>query len=176
MTELATLARPYAEAAFKRAKEVGAAGIWSDSLSFLALVVQDKELQAVIDNPRVTKEQLTQLMLDICQGHIHDEAEDFLKILIENDRLKLVPQIAEIYEQYRADDEGYVNVELYSAYAITKEEQKKIVKSLEKLLHKKVNASVNVQKDLIGGVVAKAGDKVVDFSISGQLHQLAKRL
>jgi len=176
MTELATLARPYAEAAFKRAKEVGAAGVWSDSLSFLALVVQDKELQAVIDNPRVTKEQLTQLMLDICQGHIHDEAEDFLKILIENDRLKLVPQIAEIYEQYRADDEGYVNVELYSAYAITKEEQKKIVKSLEKLLHKKVNASVNVQKDLIGGVVAKAGDKVVDFSISGQLHQLAKRL
>lgn len=176
MTELATLARPYAEAVFKRAKEVGAAGIWSDSLAFLALVMQDPELQSVVDNPRVDKEQLTQLMLDICQGHIHDEAENFLKILIENDRLKLLPQIAELYEQYKADDEGYVNVDLYSAYAISNEEQKKIVKSLEKLLAKKVNASVKINKDLIGGIVAKAGDKVVDFSISGQLHQLAKRL
>ncbi len=176
MTELATLARPYAEAAFKRAKEVGAAGVWSDSLAYLAQVMQDTELQAVVDNPKVGKERLSQLLLDICQGHIHDEAENFLKVLIENDRLKLLPQIAELYEQYKAEDEGYVNVDLYSAYSITKEEQKKIVKSLEKLLGKKVNASVNIRKGLIGGVVAKAGDKVVDFSISGQLHQLAKRL
>ncbi len=176
MTELATLARPYAEAAFKRAKEVGAAGVWSDSLAFLAQVMQDKELRAVVDNPRVEKGRLTQLLLDICQGHIHDEAENFLKVLVENDRLTLLPQVAEIYEQYKAEDEGYVNVNLFSAYSISKEEQTKIVKSLEKLLAKKVNASVKINKDLIGGIVAKAGDKVVDFSISGQLHQLAKRL
>jgi F-type H+-transporting ATPase subunit delta len=176
MTELATLARPYAEAAFKRAKEVGATGVWSDSLAFLAQIMRDKALQAVVDNPKIEQEKLTQLLLDICQGYIHDEAENFLKVLIENGRLNLLPQIAELYEQYKADDEGYVNVDLYSAYSIGKQEQQRIVKSLEKLLAKKVNASVKINKDLIGGIVAKAGDKVVDFSISGQLHQLAKRL
>jgi len=176
MTELSTLARPYAQAAFKRAKEVGAAGVWSDSLAFLAQVMQDKALQAVVDNPRVEKERLLQLMLDISKGYIHDEAENFLKILVENDRLKLIPQISELYEQYKAEDEGYINVDLYSAYPITKDEQKKFVTSLEKLLSKKVNATVKVDKTLIGGIVAKAGDKVIDSSISGQLHQLEKRL
>jgi F-type H+-transporting ATPase subunit delta len=176
MSELSTLARPYAEAAFKRAKEVGAAGVWADSLGFLSAVMQDKELTAVIDNPRVRKEHATQLMLDICQEHIHDEAVNFLKLLIENDRLKLVPQIAELYEQYKADDEGYVNVDLYSAYALTKAEEKQYVTMLEKQLGKKVQATVSVDKSLIGGILAKAGDKVIDGSISGQLHQLAKRL
>ena len=176
MSELSTLARPYAEAAFKRAKEVGAAGVWSDSLGFLSAVMQDKELIAVLDNPRVSQEQATQLMLDICQEHIHDEAVNFLKLLIENDRLKLVPQIAELYEQYKADDEGYVNVDLYSAYALTKAEEKQYVAMLEKQLNKKVHASVSVDKSLIGGILARAGDKVIDGSISGQLHQLAKRL
>ncbi|WP_031434241.1 F0F1 ATP synthase subunit delta [Methylomarinum vadi] len=176
MSELSTLARPYAEAAFKRAKEVGAAGIWSDSLAFLSVAIQDKELAAIIDNPRVSKDQLTQLMVDICEGQIHDEAVNFLKILIENDRLKLLPQIAELYEQYKADDEGYVNVEVYSAYSLTKEEEKKYVAMLEKLLNKKVHATVTVDKSLVGGIRAKAGDKVIDGSISGQLQQLAKRL
>ena len=176
MSELSTLARPYAEAAFKRAKEVGAAGIWSDSLAFLSAVMQDKELAAIIDNPRVSQEKATQLMMDICEGQIHDEAVNFLKVLIENDRLKLVPQVAALYEQYRADDEGYVNVEVYSAYSLTKEEEKKYVAMLEKQLNKKVHATVSVDKSLIGGIRAKAGDKVIDGSISGQLHQLAKRL
>jgi len=176
MSELSTLARPYAEAAFKRAKEVGAAGVWSDSLVFLSTVMQDKELTAVIDNPRFSKEQATQLMLDICQEYIHDEAVNFLKVLIENDRLKLIPQIAELYEQYKADDEGYINVDVYSAYALTKEEQKQTVATLEKQFNKKVHATVTVDKSLIGGILVKAGDKVIDGSISGQLHQLAKRL
>ncbi len=115
-------------------------------------------------------------MLDICEGQIHDEAVNFLKVLIENDRLKLLPQIAELYEQYKADDEGYVNVEVYSAYPLTKDEEKKYVAMLEKQLNKKVHATVSVDKSLVGGIRAKAGDKVIDGSISGQLQQLAKRL
>ncbi len=176
MSELSTLARPYAEAAFKRAKEVHSAKDWSESLAFLSAVMQDKELRTIIDNPRVGQQQATQLMLDICQEHIHDEAVNLLKVLIENGRLTLVPQIAELFEQYKADDEGYVNVDLYTAYALTKAEENKYVKMLEKQLGKKVIASVSIDKTLIGGVLAKAGDKVLDGSISGQLHQLAKRL
>jgi F-type H+-transporting ATPase subunit delta len=114
--------------------------------------------------------------LDICQDQVDAEACNLLKLLIENGKLKLLPKIAELYEEYKADDEGYVNVDLYSAYALSKAEQNKYVAMLEKLLNKKVNAVVAVDKSLIGGILAKAGDKVIDSSVSGQLHQLAKRL
>jgi len=176
MAEISTLARPYAEAAFKRAKETGTSSQWTDSLTFLSLVIKDEALSAIVKNPRVGKHATAQLILDICQGQIHEEAKNLLKVLIENDRLRLLPAIAVMFEQRKADDEGYVNVDLYSAYSLTKSEQGKYVAMLEKLLHKKVNASVSVDKSLIGGIIAKAGDKVIDGSIKGQLHQLAKRL
>jgi len=176
MTELATLARPYAEAAFKSAKQAANTGEWSDSLKFLAAAMQAPELIAIVDNPRVSRVRTSELLLDISQDHVIDAAKNLVKLLVENDKLKLLSAISTMYEQLKADDEGYVNVDLVSAYTLTKSEQGKYVTMLEKLLNKKVNANVTVDKSLIGGIVAKAGDKVIDGSISGQLHQLAKRL
>lgn len=176
MAELSTLARPYAEAAFKRAKQTNSAKVWSEALLFLSALVQDHDLSAIISNPRVAKEKIAQLLLDICQDQIDDEAKNLLKMLIENGKLRLLPKISELFEQYKAENEGYVNVDLYSAYSLTKAEQSKYVSMLEKQLNKKVNAVVSVDKSLIGGILAKAGDKVIDGSIRGQLHQLAKRL
>ena len=176
MAELSTLARPYAEAAFKRAKQTNSAKAWSDALSFLSAIVQDQELSTIVNNPRVGKERITQLLLDICQDQIDDEAKNLLKMLVENGKLKLLPKIAALYEELKAEDEGYVNVDLHSAYSLTKAEQGKYIAMLEKQLNKKVNATVSVDKSLIGGILAKAGDKVLDGSIRGQLHQLAKRL
>ena len=176
MTELATLARPYAEAAFKRAKQTKTASAWSESLLFLSVVAQDRDLIAIISNPKISKDKKIEVVLDICQDQIQDEAKNLLKLLIENGKLQLLPKIATLYEQYKAEDEGYVNVELYSAYPLNKAEQSNYVAKLEKKLNKKVNATVLVDKSLIGGILAKAGDEVIDGSISGQLHQLAKRL
>lgn len=176
MAELSTLARPYAEAVFKRAKQANAASAWSDALHFLSAVGQDSDLAKIVSNPSVGKERSTKLLLDICQDQIHDEAKNLLKLLVENGKLQLLPNISVLYEQCRAEDEGYVNVDLCSAYALTKAEQNKYVAMLEKQLGKKVNVTVSVDKALIGGILAKAGDKVIDGSIRGQLHQLAKRL
>ncbi len=176
MTELATLARPYAEAAFKRAKETDSKHLWSDSLAFLACAVQVEELSSLIANPRVSDEKLAGLLIDICQGQVHEEGVSFLKILMENERLKLVPQISEIFEEYKADDEGYVNVEVLSAYALSKAEETAYIEQLESLLGKKINANVTIDRSLLGGVIAKAGDKVIDSSINGRLNQLAKQL
>lgn len=176
MAELSTLARPYAEAVFKRAKQTNSAKAWSEALLFLSTMVQDQELSAIISNPRVAKEKITQLLLDICQDQIDDEAKNLLKMLIENGKLKLLPVISTLFEELKADDEGYVNVDLYTAFSLTKAEQSKYIAMLEKQLNKKVNANVSVDKSLIGGILAKAGDKVIDGSIRGQLHQLAKRL
>ncbi len=176
MTELATLARPYAEAAFKSAKETGKNSDWSEALKFLALVVQNREIAVIVNNPRVGKAKINQLLLDICQDRIDGQPVNLLKVLVENSKLKLLPAISVLFEEFKANDEGYVNVDLFSAYTLSKSEQNKYVAMLEKQLNKKVNAVVTVDKSLIGGVLAKAGDKVIDGSVRGQLHQLAKRL
>lgn len=176
MTELSTLARPYAEAAFKRAKETASTQQWAEALLFLSAVVQDAALAAIVSNPKVGKQDITQLLLDISQDQISDEAANLVKLLIENGKLTLLPTISLLFEQQKAEDEGYVNVDLHSAYALNKAELQKYVAMLEKQLNKKINATVTVDKSLIGGILAKAGDKVLDGSIRGQLHQLAKRL
>lgn len=176
MAELATLARPYAEAVFKRAKQTEAAAVWADALQFLAQVAADSKLNLIMGNPKIAMDSKISLVLDICQEQLQDEAKNLVRILVLNGKLQLLPTIAEQFEQYKAEDEGYANVELVSAYALTKAEQTKYVAMLEKFLNKKVNATVSVDNSLIGGILAKAGDKVIDGSIRGQLKQLAKRL
>ena len=176
MSELSTLARPYAEAVFKRAKETESSQEWSDTLAFLSAIMQDESLAAIVNNPRVAQDELTQLLQDICQDQVTGEANNFLKLLIENGRLSLAPQIAELFENYKAEDEGYVDVDVITAYALTKAEEKIFATSLKKKLNKKVNISASVDKSLMGGFIVKAGDTVIDGSISGQLQQLAKRI
>jgi F-type H+-transporting ATPase subunit delta len=97
MSELSTLARPYAEAVFKTAIENKSVPKWSDMLEFLSVVMQDEEMTAVVINPKVNHEQLTQLLLDICQGQLSKEGVNFLKLLVQNDRLILAPQISGLY-------------------------------------------------------------------------------
>ncbi|MCX7087234.1 MAG: F0F1 ATP synthase subunit delta [Methylococcales bacterium] len=176
MSELATLARPYATAVFKRAKETDTLVNWSKSLAFLSAVISDKEISAVLDNPKVVTDQLSALMLDICQGQIEGESENFLKLLIQNGRLSLAPLIAVQFEQYKADHDGYVDVEVLTAFAFSQDEQKKFSSTLEKTLNKKVHMTVIVDKSLIGGVLVRAGDRVIDGSIRGQLQHMQKAL
>lgn len=176
MSESATLARPYAEAVFKTAKESNLSAKWSDMLAFLSAVVKDSNMSAIINNPRVGSERLVQLLLDICQGQLNQEGANFLKLLVENNRLLLLPAITKLYEEYKAEDEGYVDVEVLTAYPLTKEEQKQFASSLEKKLNKRVHMKIDVDKSLIGGIRVRAGDKVIDGSIRGRLQQLAKRL
>ncbi len=176
MSELSTLARPYAAAVFKRASESGSTEQWSQMLKFIAAVVKDNGVATIIENPKVSQERLIQLLLDICQGHLNQEGENLVKILVQNDRLALAPQISSLYETHKAEMEGYVDVDVTTAYAFTKEEQKKFTSALEKTLAKKVRISVNVDKSLIGGFLAKAGDRVIDGSIKGRLQHMQKTL
>ncbi|MFU8788907.1 MAG: F0F1 ATP synthase subunit delta [Methylobacter sp.] len=176
MSELATLARPYAVAVFKRSQETGTTGKWSEGLAFISTVLNDKEFSVVVDNPKVSKEKLSALMLDICQGQVDEEGKNFLKLLVQNNRLTLAPTIAKLFEVYKAESEGYVDVEVATAYAFSKEEKQRFTSTLEKTLSKKVHMNVTVDKSLIGGVLVRAGDRVIDGSIKGQLQQLAKRL
>ncbi len=176
MSELSTLARPYAEAAFKRSIENKSASEWSEALKFLSVVMQDREMISIVTNPKVTNEQLTTLLLDISKDQLKKEAINFLKLLIQSDRLLLAPQISELYERFKAEQEGYVDVEVISAYALSADEQKKFTTMLEKQLDKKVHITTSIDKTLLGGFLARAGDLVIDGSVKGRLQQLAKIL
>ncbi len=176
MSELATLARPYAEAVFKRAKESENTQEWSDDLKFLAIVMKNNELAAASDNPRIDRSSFTDLLLGICKGQISGEGSNLVRLLIENNRLKLASHISELYEAYRADEEGYVDAHIKTAYPLTKTAEQQLSKILEKTLNKKVQFQVEKDSSLIGGVLIRAGDMVIDASVRGQLQTLAKRL
>lgn len=176
MSELATLARPYAAAVFKRAKETHATAKWSQSLAFMSAVLDNEDISVVVDNPKVSRQRLSALMLDICQEHVNKENENFLKLLVHNNRLILLPYIAKIFEAYKAEDEGYAEVEVVTAYALSKEARQNLATTLEKTLGKEIHMNVTVDKSLIGGVLVRAGDKVIDGSIRGRLQNMQKAL
>ncbi|MGR8953422.1 MAG: F0F1 ATP synthase subunit delta [Gammaproteobacteria bacterium] len=176
MSELATLARPYAAAVFKRAKETGSSEKWSETLTFLSSVLSDRSIAAFVNNPKVGSERLLALMLDICEGRIDQEGANFLKLLVQNQRLTLVPEIARIFEDHKAEDEGYLDVDVYAAYEFSEKGKKDFAAKLEKQFGKKVHMNVSIDKSLIGGVLVRAGDKVIDGSIKGQLQHMQKAL
>lgn len=176
MSELATLARPYAAAVFKRAKETNASKDWSKNLAFLTAVLGDDSIFRIIDDPKVSKLSLQTLLLDISEGQLNQEGQNFLKLLIENNRLSLVPAITELFETYKAEDEGSIEIDVTTAFAFTKESKQSFNATLEKVFGKKVSMKVAVDSALIGGVLVRAGDQVIDASVRGQLQQLAQRL
>lgn len=176
MSELATLARPYAVAAYKRAKETASTEKWSQTLAFLAIVMQDPRVAQAVANPKAKRDQFTHAFLDLCQGQLDAEGDNFVRLLIENRRLSLVKVISDLFEQYKADDEGYLDIEVCSAYALEDEEREQLTTVLQSTLGKQPRLSVTVDPSLIGGVFIKAGDRVIDASIRGQIQRLAKRL
>ncbi len=176
MSGSATLARPYAEAVFKRAKETGSTDRWSAMLAFLAAVMKDERLSRAAVNPKVDRQAFTELLLDICKGHITPEGENLLKLLIANNRLNETAAIQKLFEQYRAEDEGYIDVDVKTAFPIGDREQRQLTSVLEKTFHKQVRLRTEADDSLIGGALIRAGDTVIDGSIRGQLQQLAKRL
>jgi F-type H+-transporting ATPase subunit delta len=176
MAELAELARPYSEAVYKIAKENGTAQKWSEMLEMLSLVMLDQDISRAARNPRVGDERFIKLILDICSEALNKQGIAFVKVLAENKRLNLVGKIAEMYEQYRSDDEGYLTVDVTSAFPMDKKEQQSLSKTLGKQFGKEVRLNVKEDSSLIGGIIIRAGDKVIDGSVSGQIEQLAKQL
>jgi F-type H+-transporting ATPase subunit delta len=176
MSELVTMARPYATAVFKRAKESDSAAKWSKELAFLKAMLNDELIFRVIHDPKVKKTDLFELLIGICDEQFDDEGRNFLRLLIENNRLSLVPAIAELFEIYKSQDEGTIDVDISTAYTFSKEDKHRFDEALRKAFGKKVNMHIHVDKSLIGGVLVRAGDQVIDGSVRGQLQQLAQRL
>jgi F-type H+-transporting ATPase subunit delta len=176
MAEYTTLARPYAVAAYKRAKETGSVERWAEQLGFLKEVMGDESIQRAAANPKATREAFTAAFLDLCQGRLDAEGESFVRLLIRNHRLGLVKYIADLYSQYQAEDEGYVDVRVTTAFPLSDEEWARLESTLQRTLKKQPRLNVFIDNNLIGGVYIRAGDRVIDASVRGQIERLAKRL
>lgn len=176
MAEKSTVARPYAQAAFELAQEGKALEQWSVMLNLAALVAEDESMQALIGNPNLAKERLVQLFLDVCGDALNATGQNFIRVLGENNRLALLPEIAELFEGLRGEAEGAIEAEVISAYPLNDAQQQQLVEMLKQRLGKAVTLNVKVDESLIGGVVIRAGDLVIDGSAAGKLTRLANAL
>jgi len=174
MAELATLARPYATAVFKLAVETDNFDQWSNNLNFLATVIADSTMVKVIANPKVDKQTLTSIILDICE--FDDMGGNLVKMLVENNRLVVIPEIVFQYELLKAQHLKYINIEIASPYPLEPSQQQEIEMVLQKRLGKAVNVKSIIDKSLLGGWLIRAGDEVIDISILGRLQQLTTEL
>lgn len=174
--ERSTLARPYAEAIFRLALERKALKAWSEMLQLAATVAADPQVAALIDNPRVTRERFVAFFLDVAGKKLDKDAANFIRLLSENHRLALLPEIASLYELLRAQAEGRVEAEVISASAVSDAQLKDIAAALKKRLGRDIDLSTRIDPALIGGIVIRAGDLVIDGSVQGKLRALATHL
>jgi len=173
MAELATLARPYADAVFKLAKESEDFDNWSANLVFFAQIVQDPLMANIVANPRIDKVTLTKILLDLCDTHVNEVGKNLIRLLVDNDKVRVIPHIATQFEQLKANYQGYVKVEIISTYAVKPPQQQEIEAILRRRLGKAVDIKITVDRALTGGWLIKVGDQVIDLSIRGRLQQLA---
>jgi len=176
MAELATIARPYAEAVFRLAKEGNALDAWSEKLAFIAAVYHDPQMQAAIGNPRVTANDVERLLLAISGDRIDDAARNFIQLLVRNRRLAMLPQIREQFEKLKLEDEGKLDARISSAYPLDDAQRNQVVNLLSSRFKRKINATVTVDPELIGGIKVEVGDKVWDASVRGKLQTMAVTL
>lgn len=176
MAELTTIARPYAKAAFEFAREQKDLDTWSSSLSTLSAVSGDKKVESLLESPVLTASQKAQTLIDLCGDAVSDKVKSFVGVLADNNRLDAITSIAELFEDLKAQQEKFADVKVTSAFSLDAAVEKSLASKLGKTLGSDVSVSTIVDEDLIGGVVIRAGDTVIDSSVKGRLAKLAESL
>jgi F-type H+-transporting ATPase subunit delta len=176
MAEAISVARPYALAAFDEASKLGDLKGWSDLLQAAAHAVAHPEVRALITSPRVLRSQIEGLMLALIGGKASAMGQNFIRLLVESQRLILLPEIAVMFEAMRAEAEKSVDVVVASAFELDETQKQKIVAAMKKRMGREIRLSCKVDRELLGGIVIRTGDKVVDGSARTHLSGLANAL
>lgn len=172
--EFPTIARPYARAAFSRGlDQTDGLGTWSRMLSLLAAAVSEPIVEEVLDNPTLTTEDETSLILQLMGDGLNQDGQNFVSVLAEYGRLALLPTIAELFELLKANHEKTMDVEVTSAFEVSDQEKIELGAALQRMLQRDINIETEVDKLLIGGVVIRAEDTVIDDSVKGRLEKLS---
>ena len=176
MAEPITVARPYAQAVFRLAREAGRLEAWQAQLDLLAAVAAHPDMARLIGDPRLTRTQLADLVLEIAGERLDEAGRNFVRLLAENRRLGLLPVIRELFTQLRHAAEGEVDVELVTASEVPESLVGQIADALRRRLNREVSLSTRIDPGLLGGAVIRAGDLVIDGSVRGRLARLAQLL
>jgi F-type H+-transporting ATPase subunit delta len=176
MAELQTVARPYAEAAFEIARDAKALPAWSDALHDAAAIVADARMQAALDNPVLTTGQKESMLLSVIGDKLPADGQKFLRVLIDTDRIALLPQISELFEARKDDAEKVAKADIETAIALDDTQLAALKAALARHFGKTIEASVRVNPRLIGGARITVGDRVIDGSVQGKLTTMANEL
>ncbi|MCP3849168.1 MAG: F0F1 ATP synthase subunit delta [Gammaproteobacteria bacterium] len=176
MAEVSTLARPYAQAVFNLAKANNTLKAWSETLALLSEVAANESMIELIDNPDVDSEHAVSLFIDICKDNLDEQGTNLVKLAAENGRLEIFPVIASTFESLRAEEEGSVEAQVISAFAVNATQKKSIAEALKKKLGREVTITTKTDKSLLGGVIIRAGDMVIDGSVKTQLETITHSL
>jgi F-type H+-transporting ATPase subunit delta len=176
VADRATIARPYARAAFAYARDSKEFAPWSKLLAAAAAGSADERVARLIGNPHVTSEQLVDLLGGLSKQAAGEHGRNFLRALAENRRLALLPEIAAQFEAYRAETEGVVDVEVIAAREIAAPQKKRLEAALAKRLGREVRMHTSIDESLLGGAIVRAGDLVIDGSLKGRLERLGSAL
>ena len=176
MAELATVARPYAEAAFELARDEQALPAWSEMLRLAATIVADARIAAALDNPRLDTGAKESLLLSIGGDRFNGEARNFIRVLVEAERVMLLPQIAAMFETLKNEAEATAKATIESAFELSPSQVTELQQALEKRFGKKIETTVTVNPDLIGGARVTVGDAVLDGSVQAKLAAMRAQL
>lgn len=176
MAENVTIARPYADAAFELAKGAGALGPWSDALDKLAAIIADPDIQGCISDPKLTADQVYGLMVDVAGKSLNQDHQNFVRILVENERLIVLPEIRDLFVVLKNEHEGVKEANIASAFPIDDATLANLKADLEARFKVKLNVKVRLDPELIGGVRIAIGDEVIDASVRGKLASMAAAL
>ncbi len=176
MAELSTLARPYAKAVFEVAVNTGDLDGWSNQLSLAAAVSQAEKVKNILNSPSLTSTEQATKFNDVCGEETSASTQNFIKVLAENKRIPLLPEIVKLFEQFKSNREKSVDVEVASVFELDDAIQEKLNTALSRKLEREVNLHTAIDKELIGGVIIRAADIVIDGSIRGRLAKLAENM
>ena len=176
MADFTTTARPYARAVYKQATETSSVEDWGSALELMAMVAIDAAMAEVLDNPQLGREQKGELLLSVIGDKLNVQQTNLIKLMAENSRLKALPEVVDQFEVFRAEAEGKIDAEVVSAFPLSDEQQQAITATLKTKLGREITLTTSTDESLIGGVVIKAGDTIIDGSMKSQLESLALSL
>lgn len=175
MAELATIARPYAEALYRVAKSSNLSA-WAELVAEMAQAAAHPDVVALAHNPKVSAAQTAETFLSVLKSPVTAEAKNFINTLTEYDRLTLLPEIAAQFHALQNADAGAADAEITSAFDMTAAQVQDLTATLEKKFGRKLHPSVKVDSSLIGGVRIVVGDQVLDTSVRAKLQQMHNAL
>lgn len=172
MSEFITVARPYAKAAFDFAVEHNSVEGWQRMLAFAAQVAENEQMAELLSGA-LAPETLSKSFIAICGEQLDANGQNLIKVMAENGRLRVLPDVLKQFIQLRAAQEAMIEVEVTSASTLSDTQLSKISAAMEKRLSRKVKLNCKIDKSVMAGIVIRAGDMVIDGSVRGRLDRLA---